>query len=93
MRLSRYMTSLIREGSGDSSKSFFLVCVTVTGCLLLVAVGTVLLCDVMRDGRIDTDLPGLAALVGAVTAVFASAGVTKAMSERSGRDGKRNGTA
>lgn len=85
MRLSRYIASLIRNDTGDSSKSFFLVCVTVTGCLLLVIVGAVLLCDVLRNGRVETDLPGLAALVGAVTAVFASAGVTKAMSERSNR--------
>lgn len=90
MRLSRYIASLIRNDTGDSSKSFFLVCVTVTGCLLLVIVGAVLLCDVLRDGRIDTDMPGLAALVGAVTAVFASAGVTKAMSER---NGKKDGSA
>lgn len=89
MRLSRYMASLIRNDTGDSSKSFFLVCVTVTGCALLLTVGGVLLCDVLRDGKVDTDLPGLAALVGAVTAVFASAGVTKAMSERSHNNGKR----
>lgn len=93
MRLSRYMTSLIREGSGDSSKSFFLVCVTVTGCLLLLTVGGILAYDALRDGRVDTDLPGLAALVGAVTAVFASAGVTKAMSERTVRNRKKDGSA
>lgn len=85
MRLSRYMVSLIRNDTGDSSKGFFLVCVTITGCLLLLTVGGILAYDALRDGRVDTDLPGLAALVGAVTAVFASAGVTKAMSERTYR--------
>lgn len=89
MRLSRYMVSLIRNDTGDSSKGFFLVCVTITGCLLLLTVGGILAYDALRDGRVDTDLPGLAALVGAVTAVFASAGVTKAMSERSHNNGKR----
>lgn len=78
----RYLKSLIRNDTGDSSKSFFLVSVTIAGCGLLAACGIALLYDILRDGTMDMDLAALAALVGAVTTVFASAGVTKAMSER-----------
>ena len=73
MRVTEYLKELIKNGSGHSSKSFFLVAVTLMGCFLLLIVGF---------KSIKTDLMGLSAFVGAITALFASAGVTKCLSEK-----------
>ena len=41
MRASQYLAKLIQTNSGASSKAFFLVSVTIIGCLLLLVVGFV----------------------------------------------------
>lgn len=76
-----YLQQLIKSDSGVSSKSFFLVAVTLIGCFLLIVVGFVLIFEVCKQGTITTDLTGLAAFIGAVASLFATAGVTKAWSE------------
>lgn len=85
-RILSYLEKLIESNSGVSSKSFFLVAVTLIGCLLLIIVGFVLVWEVLQQGTIKTDLTGLAAFVGSVASLFATAGVTKAWSERRGND-------
>ena len=81
MRVTEYLKELIKNGSGHSSKSFFLVAVTLMGCFLLLIVGFILVYEVINKS-IKTDLMGLSAFVGAITALFASAGVTKCLSEK-----------
>ena len=44
--------------------------------------GFVLVYEVIVNKSIKTDLMGLSAFVGAITALFASAGVTKCLSEK-----------
>ena len=76
MRVTEYLKELIKNGSGHSSKSFFIVAVTLMGCFLI------LVYEVIVNKSIKTDLMGLSAFVGAITALFASAGVTKCLSEK-----------
>lgn len=82
MRVSQYLAKLIQTNSGASSKAFFLVSVTIIGCLLLLVVGFVLLYEVLTMNTIHTDLMGLAAVIGAIGSLFATAGITKAFGER-----------
>ena len=82
MRLTTYLTKLIQTNSGASSKAFFLVSVTIIGCLLLLTIGFVLLYEVLTTNTIHTDLMGIAAVIGAIGSLFATAGITKAFGER-----------
>lgn len=82
MKIIEFARKLIENNTGISSKNFFLVAVTLIGCALLVIVGVVLLVEVIRNGTIRTDLNGLAAFVGSIAGLFATAGITKAWSEK-----------
>lgn len=73
---------LISNNTGVSSKNFFLVSVTLIGLLLLTVPIIVLLVEVLTTHTIATDLNGMAAYIGAVASVFATAGITKAWSEK-----------
>ena len=88
MRLTRYITELIRVNSGHSSKAFFLVAVTMIGCLLLFCVAFVLIWEVIKNGTIQTDLMGLSAFVGSVASLFVTAGVTKVYGEKKEKEKK-----
>ena len=77
-----YFMKLIQNNTGVSSKNFFLVAVTVIGLILLAVPAAILLIEVICNHTISTDLNGLAAYIGAVAGVFASAGITKAWSEK-----------
>lgn len=68
--------------TGISSKNFFLVIVTVIGALLLLVPVIILIIEAYCNHTIQTDLNGMAAYIGAVAGVFASAGITKAWSEK-----------
>lgn len=73
---------LIRNNTGISSKNFFLVSVTLIGLVLLIVPIIILLIESINNHTIQTDLNGLAAYIGAVAGIFASAGITKAWSEK-----------
>lgn len=73
---------LISNNTGVSSKNFFLVSVTLIGLLLLTVPIVVLIIEVITTHTISTDLNGMAAYIGAVASVFATAGITKAWSEK-----------
>ena len=81
-RMAQAYNNIVRNNTGYSSKNYFLVWVTNIGLFLLLVAGIVLLVDVFYDGTVTTDLSGMAQFVGAVAGVFASAGVTKAWSEK-----------
>ena len=77
-----YIDKLIKNNTGVSSKNFFLVAVTLIGLILLLVPAVLLIIEVFYNHTIQTDLNGLAAYIGAVAGVFASAGITKAWSEK-----------
>lgn len=77
-----FFRKLIENNSGVSSKSFFLVAITIIGCFLLLVVGFVLIFEIVKNGTIRTDLQGLSLFVGSVTALFGAAGLTKCIGER-----------
>ena len=77
-----YIDKLIKNNTGVSSKNFFLVVVTLIGLILLLVPAVLLIVEVCYNHTIQTDLNGLAAYIGAVAAVFTSAGITKAWSEK-----------
>lgn len=77
-----YIDKLIKNNTGVSSKNFFLVAVTIIGLILLLVPAVILLVEVFNNHTINTNLNGLAAYIGAVASVFATAGITKAWSER-----------
>ena len=77
-----YFKQLVEKDNGISSKSFFLVVVTIIGFILLLVPAIILIVEVCCNHTIQTDLNGLAAYIGAVAGVFASAGITKAWSEK-----------
>lgn len=77
-----FLKKLIENNSGVSSKNFFLVSVTIIGLILLIVPAIILMIEVLCNHTIQTDLNGMAAYIAAVASVFASAGITKAWSER-----------
>ena len=77
-----YIDKLIKNNTGVSSKNFFLVAVTLIGLILLLVPAVLLIIEICYNHTIQTDLNGLAAYIGAVAGVFASAGITKAWSEK-----------
>lgn len=84
-----FFERLITKNNGFSSKSFFLVVVTIIGCILLFVPVIILCVEIYFNHTIQTDITGLAAYIGAVAAIFASAGVTKAYGERYDRQNER----
>jgi hypothetical protein len=79
--MKKFLSSLIRNNTGVSSKSFFLVVVTIIGCALLVVVGFVMVYEILCNGTIASDINGLAQIILAVSGIFASVGLTKSVSE------------
>lgn len=78
----KFLATIIRNNTGVSSKSFFLVSVTMVGLLLLIIPAIVLIVEIFTTHTIRTDLNGMAAYIGAVAGLFATAGITKAWSEK-----------
>lgn len=77
-----FFTKLIKSNSGYSSKSFFLIVVTLIGCALLAVPIYCMMVEIYYNHTIQTDLNGMAAYIAAVAAVFGSVGITKAWSEK-----------
>ena len=77
-----YLSNLIKNNTGISSKNFFLVSITIIGLILLIVPVIILIVEVLYNHTIKTDLNGMAAYIGAVAAIFTSAGITKAWSEK-----------
>lgn len=77
-----YFKKLIANNTGVSSKNFFLIVVTFIGCLLLLVPVFALSIEAFFMHTIATDLSAMAAYIGAVASLFATAGITKAWSEK-----------
>ena len=80
--MNKFLLNLIKNNTGISSKNFFLVVVTIIGCILLLIPAIILLVEIFTTHTIATDLSGMAQYIGAVAGIFASAGITKAWSEK-----------
>lgn len=85
-------TKLIKTNSGYSSKSFFLLSITIIGLILLIVPAFALCIEAYYNHTIQTNLSDMAAYIASVAAIFASGGITKAWSEKyerlPGNDGK-----
>ena len=77
-----FFGKLIRNNTGVSSKNFFLIVVTLIGLLLLLVPAVILCIEVYFNHTIKTDLTGMASYIAAVASLFATAGITKAWSEK-----------
>lgn len=77
-----YFSKLVSINTGVSSKSFFLVVITIIGCLLLLVPVFALSIEAFYTHTIATDLSSMAAYIGSVASLFATAGITKAWSEK-----------
>lgn len=86
MNIWKFLGEIVKNNTGVSSKSFFLVSVTVVGILLLMVPVVILVIEAVYTHTIHTDLNGMAAYIGAVAGLFATAGITKAWSEKYERD-------
>jgi len=58
-----YIKSLIKDGSGDSSKSFALVLSAIVGAFIALTIGVVLIIDAAKDGMVSTDMTELGFLL------------------------------
>ena len=67
-----FILNLIKNNTGISSKNFFLVVVTIIGCILLLIPAIILLVEIFTTHTIATDLSGMAQYIGAVAGIFAS---------------------
>ena len=77
-----FFVKLITNGSGYSSKSFFLVLVTMIGTLLLAMPIFILSIEAWYNHTIATNLSDMAAYIAAVAGVFTSVGLTKVWGEK-----------
>jgi len=77
-----YLKKLIANNTGVSSKNFFLVVITMIGCVLLLVPAFALTFEVIMNATISTSLEGFASYIAAVGTLFATAGITKAWSEK-----------
>lgn len=80
--VSDLLKMLLDRSNSLSSKSFFLLVVTFIVSLLFLCLAIVLLYDVAYDGKIDTDLLGISALIGSLTTTLGVAGFTKVQGEK-----------
>lgn len=76
------LIELIKNGSGVSCKSFFLVSVNIVGSLLLLAVCFGIIWEELTNGYIKSELLGISAIIGSVSTLFGAAGLTKVIGEK-----------
>ena len=80
----KFFKSLVRNGSGESSKSFGLVVSAIMGAIMTLAVTFVLVWDVVSDGTINTDLTKLGIFVLCIGCYTFGSGANKMLSEVAG---------
>lgn len=77
-----YIKLLIKPNSGESSKGFLLVTVTIAALGLLGICGFALMMDVIVNGHIITDLIGMAAFIGSISTLLGAVGLTKVYGDK-----------
>ena len=78
----RYLKSLIKANSLDSSKSFALVLSSIVGALLGLCVCFCLVYDVCTNGYIKTNLDSLGIFILCTGGFMAGGGLNKALGDR-----------
>lgn len=76
-----FFMRLIKSNTGVSSKNFFLVCVTLIGLALLGVLMAGFIVDMVYNHTITVSMSEAAGFIGAISALFATAGLTKVSSE------------
>ena len=82
MRFINYVSSLIRNDTGNSSKSYSLVLAASVGALIGITIAICLFIDVYKNGSIQTDLDSLGIFLLCVGGYMAGGGLNKMVSER-----------
>ena len=80
--MKNYLKSLIKSGTGDSSKSFALVLSAIIGALLGLCICFILVFDVAMDGVVDTSLGDLGVFLMAVGVFMVGGGFSKTITEK-----------
>lgn len=80
----KYLGSLIKSGTGNSSKAFGLVLSALVGGFAGLCVCLVLLWDVIQDGQVGTDLEGLGWFLMCDGVFMFGGGLNKTLSETIG---------
>lgn len=80
----KFFRLLVKNGNGESSKSFGLVVSAIIGALLGLSVAFILVWDVVSDGVIDTDLSKLGIFMLCVGCYTFGSGANKMLSEVAG---------
>ena len=82
MTFLKFVSSLIRNDTGNSSKSYSLVLAASVGALIGITIAVCLFIDVYRNGSIQTDLDSLGIFLLCVGGYMAGGGLNKMVSER-----------
>lgn len=82
MRMAEYLKSLVRNDTGDSSKSFAMLVSVGTGAAIGLCVCFCLVWDVCTHGYLKTDLDGLGVFLLCVGGFMAGGGLNKALGGR-----------
>lgn len=82
MTFLKFMLSLIRNDTGNSSKSYSLVLAASVGAFIGITIAICLFIDVYRNGSIQTDLDSLGIFLLCVGGYMAGGGLNKMVSER-----------
>ena len=77
----KYLKSLIKVGTNDSSKAFSLVLSAIIGALIGLCVCFVLIYDALSDGYVSTNLMDLGVFLLCTGAYMFGGGATKIFSE------------
>lgn len=77
-----FFSKLIENNTGVSSKNFFLVCVTIIGCLTILTFNAAIIIEVIYTHTITTDLVGMAACFTAIASGFIGAGFAKVKGDK-----------
>jgi hypothetical protein len=89
MGLFKYLGSLVKNDTGNSSKSFALVMQTLSSFFMTLLIGGILAYDVYSNGYIKTDLEMLGLFMFCVYTGVPSSGIPKIFSERNHGGKKR----
>lgn len=88
MGLFKYLGSLVKNDTGNSSKSFALVMQTLSSFFMTLLIGCILAYDVYSNGYIKTDLEMLGVFMFCIYTGVPSSGIPKIFGERN-RSGKK----
>ena len=85
-RITKYLKSLVRADSFDSSKSFAMLLSVCIGALIGLCVCFCLIWDVCSNGYVRTDTDGMGVFLLCVGGFMAGGGINKAIGDRKRKD-------